>query len=362
MNESPLRTVIVGLGGIANQHLRAIGGDPAFTLAAVCDLDEERLARRVAETGAEGFADLDEMLRQIRPEVAVIATDNASHAALTLRCCEHESVRAIHCEKPMAVHPGDARAMVRTCEARGILLTVNHQRRMGDLAEARRFLKAGEAGKPIELRGFCAGDLLSDGTHLIDGLMALLGDPPIQSIDASMRIGERRAQRYGHAVEAAAHVRLELEDGPFCQVQTGTWAKGRAYQEMHVLCEYGHLWRTGDRTRPNWFLCDGSQGDHIAGFDRGIWAPRPIPSAGGGPWREAPFAPKTSAPAAVYKAIAENLRSGAAHPLAGRRSLQTHTALCGAYASALGETPLTWEEAGRLERFPLVDTPHPTTC
>ncbi len=350
---TPLQTAIVGLGGIAKQHIQAIADDPAFALTAVCDLDPNRLHQRVTETGAQGFADIDEMLREARPEVVIVATENSSHAPLTLRCSECECVRAIHCEKPMAVHPDDARAMVAACEEKGILLTINHQRRMGDLAEARAYLCSGKTGVPVEVRGFCAGDLLSDGTHLIDGLLALMGDPPVHSIDASMRIEDKPGQRYGHAVEVAAMVSLEIRNGPLCRLLTGAWAKGHAYQEMHLLCEHAQLWRTGDRFRPNWFVSDGSEGDHIAAFDRENWMPRPLPVSEKGSWRAAPFAQEKSAPAAVFAAIEESLRTGAPHPLNGRRTLQVQTILCGAYFSALRERPVSWEEAAGLTAFPL---------
>jgi len=47
-------------------------------------------------------------------------------------------VRAIHCEKPMALSYGDALDMHDYTRANGVLLTINHQRRFETLYRAPR--------------------------------------------------------------------------------------------------------------------------------------------------------------------------------------------------------------------------------
>jgi predicted dehydrogenase len=77
-------------------------------------------------------------------------------------------VRAVHCEKPMALTWGDAKRMVEECEAEGVALTINHQQRFGKpYRKAKDLLDDGKIGdlRRIEFR---EEHLYDTGTHSFD--------------------------------------------------------------------------------------------------------------------------------------------------------------------------------------------------
>ena len=346
---------LVGLGGISKQHFKAISDSEEMELAAVVDLNEALVQEKAAQFGVPGFTDLVEMVSKAKPDVVVIAVDTAAHAALTLQAAQL-GVRAIHCEKPMAVHPSDARRMVEACEESGALLTVNHQRRMGDLAPMIAAVADGLIGDLRELYGYCAGDFLSDGTHLLDSLLGLAGDPEVTQINAGIDLS-RLDQRYGHIKESGAFAVLETKAKIRLSLFTGVFAARRAYQEYLIVGSKGMLWRSGDNTKPfNWFVCDGFGGDLRLTTNADIWFNMPLAGEGeGGPWRGWTPPEEPNPGKAVYDGIAKALRDGTGHPLNGRRTLQVQNLIGGIYLSGLRRRGVTYEEAEAIETFPLMD-------
>jgi hypothetical protein len=348
-----LRVAVVGLGGIRKLHFAAIAEARGVELVAVCDLNADLVAECSLELGVPGFTDLRVLISEIRPDIVTVATDTRSHALLTL-VAARGGVRAVHCEKPMAVHPADAREMVAVCEATGVLLTINHQRRMADVGAVRRFIEKGGIGDLVEVRGYCAGDLLSDGTHVIDSLLALAGDPPVTDVLGALDLSGATL-RYGHPVESGARVEIGVGATIQMSVATGSFAARRAYQEYHVTGSKGSLWRAGDMVAPRWFLSDGRPGTHAAAFDPKRWFTHPQPAEGGGPWRELDTGGLRSSNGAVaaYEQIAGSLATGSSHPLNGRRTLTVQAIITAGYQSGLSRAPVALDDVNAVERFPL---------
>jgi len=348
-----LRVAVVGLGGISKLHFRAIAEARGVELAAVCDLNPDLVAKCSEELGVPGFADLTALLAEIRPDIVTVGTDTRSHAFLTLLAVRG-GVRAVHCEKPMAVHPSDAREMVAACEAACVRLTINHQRRMADVGAVRRFIEKGGIGDLLELRGYCAGDLLSDGTHLIDSLLALAGDPPVTEVLGALDLSGATI-RYGHPVESGSHLEIQVGNAMYMSVATGSFADRRAYQEYHVVGSKGSLWRAGDILTPNWFISDGQPGTHAASFNPKLWFAHPQPVETGGLWRELDCGGLNSINGAVaaYEQIVAALATGSPHPLDGRRTLTVQNIITAGYQSGLDRAPVALEAVNALEKFPL---------
>ena len=349
-----LRVAVVGLGGISSLHIRSIEKANGVKLAALCDLNSGLVATRSAELGVPGFTDMQLMITEVRPDIVTVATDDRSHAKLTLLAVR-AGVRAVHCEKPMAVHPCEAREMVAVSEAEGVLLTINHQRRLGDVGAARLAIERGDIGEILELRGYCAGNLLDDGTHAIDSLLALAGDPAVNNVLGSMDLSEVK-ERYGHPSEKGARIEIETRHELQMSVATGSFATRRAYQEYHVLGKRGSLWRAGDQLKPNWFISDGKHGSHAPAFDRKLWFTHPQASEKGGPWRPLDTSGRDSDTGEVsaYEMIVESLKTGAPHPLDGRRTLQVQELITAGYQSGLVRGTVGLAETQKIDRFPLL--------
>jgi predicted dehydrogenase len=376
----PLSTLLIGCGGMGRAQARIIAGLGEYRLVAVADVDPLAAATVGEAHGCRHGADPIALMRELRPEVVAICTANDSHAALTLAAVEH-GARAVHCEKPIAVHLGDARRMLAACAAAGARLVVNHQRRTGaDLAAMRAAIASGALGTIRRVRVQCAGDVLSDGTHAIDSLRYLLGDVPWQRVvgqihrrsDAAQpekpNAGPRPGWRYGHPVEDGAMAVIDFADGVRGEVLCGDLIEPYVdYQAYEVVGTAGRLWRWGDgrpcaassgsaapEWDPNILIADGRPGTHAAVFDRAQWPYRPHPSAGG-EWRVLPPAgdPLRDLIAASYRTLARTLADGSAHPMDGTvgfADLELATAI---HASARQGRPVTPQDLP--ERYPLLD-------
>jgi len=100
-------------------------------------------------------------------------------------------VKAIFCEKPIALNPRDGRQMVRFCKKKNVPLIINHERRWDSYYQkASQIIKTGKIGeirtivgnalssKPGKhrTRSHGGGTLFHDGTHLTD-LFLYFGGP-----------------------------------------------------------------------------------------------------------------------------------------------------------------------------------------
>ncbi len=311
-------------------HALAMAESDEFAVAAVCDLDEG-LAAKVAEEvgGAALYTDYGQMLEREKPDVVAVATPNDSHARLTVAAAE-AGVGGVCCEKPMATSMAEGRAMLDACGEHGVRLIVAHQRRMGrPLLGMRRLIEDGAIGEPYLIRGSCAGDVLSDGTHLVDSIRWLAGDaeaawvlgqvfrlPPPPDQEQAAGYHTCGGYRYGHPVESGGMALIEFAGGLRAELFTGqAQFPGRYYQDYEVFGSEGRLWRQGDRAEP----------------------PVLIQDAQGGGWRAAPVqgdAAPNEPRVAMYRQFARTICEGAGHPLSGESGLADLELVMGVYESA----------------------------
>ncbi len=373
MADTSLKAVLVGCGGMGRGQAKIVAGTEGYALSAVCDAIEASAKAAGDELGAAVYTDYERMLAEQKPDVVAICTPNAAHAPQTIAAAA-AGVKAVYCEKPMAVGLGEARAMVEACEKNNVALVVNHQRRLGpDLTTARKLIDEGAIGEVKLVRANNAGDVLSDGTHAVDSVLWMLGDTDPKwvlgqvhrEINCEMR--ERAAAqsaktgrtveagyRYGHPVEnggtavvmTASDVRVEF----FC----GDMRDGyRAYQDYEVFGTKGRLWRTGDGVRPNLYIQDAKGGEWSAGVDE-KWVYRPIEHKGEpGTWRpvDLPDYPYKNAIQDGYLRLARHLRDGTPHPMSGRNALRGFEIVMAIYESARLRRKLSMPIA--QEQFPL---------
>ena len=327
----PLRGVVVGLR-VGRSHAMAMARLKEFELAAVCDLDSATAESLVERTGEVPiYEDYGSMLAEQQPDVVAVCTPTALHYEQTIAAIE-AGAKGICCEKPMAVRPADARDMVARAKAADVALMIAHQRRVQpDLRMAKKLIDDGAIGELRLLRGQCAGDLLSDGTHLIDSLLYLAGDPDVRSVIGQLHRdpagptphgSHRPGYRYGHAVESGAMGLLELVNGVRIEIFCGDLRQvERPYQDYEIHGTAGRLWRCGDQLQPCLFISDGQGGE--------------TPSQPGppGPWHAVPDADPIDGRIESYRLFAPMILAGADHPMSARRALRGFEAL-----TAIGES------------------------
>ncbi len=194
------RAGIIGCGSIAGAHARAYRSESGIELVAAADpVERARHAFRDKFAIPRVYADAGEMLKAEELEFVSICLWHPLHAEFTLRAAEHRP-RAILCEKPMATCLAEADAMIAACEARGVKLAIGHQRRFNrSWTRARELLAEGAIGTPVMLTVQTGEGLLNCGTHVVDAIRYMLGDPETEWVFGAV---ERQTDRFERNVRS----------------------------------------------------------------------------------------------------------------------------------------------------------------
>ena len=151
-----VRWGFIGASTIAAEHMigaaRANGGE----VVAVMSASAERAASFARKHAiARATASLDELVSAPDVDAVYISTTNELHrdqAFAAARAGKHAL-----CEKPLALNLADARAMVETFRARGLVFGTNHHLRNAATHRAmREAIKQGRIGRPLFARVFHA--------------------------------------------------------------------------------------------------------------------------------------------------------------------------------------------------------------
>ena len=90
---------VIGAGLIGRTHIDRALKQPGLALAGIADPSDE--ARRLAQSvNVPWFADYAAMMDGVKPRGVVIATPNATHAAIAVQCLQRGA--AVLVEKPIA--------------------------------------------------------------------------------------------------------------------------------------------------------------------------------------------------------------------------------------------------------------------
>jgi predicted dehydrogenase len=220
------RAAIVGCGDIGHAHAQGYLLNPGVELVAVVDPLE--LARRQFQAEYDvprGYSSVEEMLEVERPDLVSVCVWHLLHASITIAAAE-AGVMAVICEKPMATGMGEVDAMIAACERSGTKLIVSHQRRFTPGWEgAKALVAAGEIGAVRMAHGRPSAGLLNVGTHIIDAMLFIVGDPaPVWVMGAV----ERQTDRFERdtPIEDCCMVLAQLEGGAQLLVQSELQPRG----------------------------------------------------------------------------------------------------------------------------------------
>lgn len=158
----------------------------ACEVVAVSDPHEGGRQAAIRRTGAaRGYADYQQMLKQERPDIAVICPRWIDqHRDMVLACADYGC--HMYLEKPFCQDLEQADEIVRACEMRHLKLAIAHTNRYSPVVRTvRRLLRDGEIGDVLEIRARGkedarrggGEDLWVLGTHMLDLACALAGEP-----------------------------------------------------------------------------------------------------------------------------------------------------------------------------------------
>ena len=149
-----IRWGLIGASTIAGQFMiSAIRSQPDGEVVAVMSSSAERAASYARENGiAKGVSSVDALL-DAGVDAVYISTTNELHLEQALAAAK--AGKHVLCEKPLALTTADAKKIVATCKAAGVVMGTNHHlRNAGAHRAMREAIQAGRIGRPIAARVF----------------------------------------------------------------------------------------------------------------------------------------------------------------------------------------------------------------
>lgn len=175
-----LHVGIVGCGKIADEHVQQIRLIAGCKIVGVCDrevLMASQLADRFNISGC--YAELEELLKESRPQVVHITTPPQSHYELGKRALDAGC--HVLMEKPFTVTEEETVDLIRRAESRNLMITVDHDEQFSPAAERmRQLIREGYlGGLPVHMESYYCYDfgnqqyaraMLGDRSHWVHRL------------------------------------------------------------------------------------------------------------------------------------------------------------------------------------------------
>jgi predicted dehydrogenase len=237
-----MRFGLIGAGAIGKIRADALAKSPVCELVAVSDLDEARA--RAAAPGATFFSDANDLIASSDVDTVIISTPPPLHEPLAVAAAL--AGKHVLVEKPMAATPDACERMVRAAREAGTLLTVGYNHRYFEaLKLVRHVVSSGEIGTLSHVRAYTGhgglaefkapwmydkqvmggGALMDNGTHIIDLVRYIIGDPAEVFGFATHKVWNLGVEDEGIAL-------LRTVDGVTASIEA-SWHEWRGYR-FHI--------------------------------------------------------------------------------------------------------------------------------
>ena len=248
------RVALIGLGrprnsddwtgwGMAHKHAEGYNETEKCEIVGLCDVVKERadlFNTEHANGNAAVFTDYKQMLDAVKPEIVSVCSWPALHAPMVEYAAKCGSVRAVHCEKPMAPTWGEAKEMARVCRENNVQLSFDHQRRfLESFQTARQLVKDGAIGKLIRMEGACS-NLFDWGTHWVNMFLFYNDEAPARSVMAQIDV-RKPSWVYGVPHDTQGVCTMEFENGVFGTLWTGETANALVGCANRLIGEDGTI-------------------------------------------------------------------------------------------------------------------------
>jgi len=245
-----VRVGLIGFGYAGRTfHAPLILATPGLRLTAVASSDAAKvhasLGLDVVVTTPMALVARDDI------DLVVVATPNALHHPLALAALT--AGRHVVVDKPFALNLVQARELVATAQARGLVLSVFHNRRWdSDFLTLARVLRDGRLGRVVELVSHFdryrpqvrarwresadagAGLWMDLGPHLVDQALQLFGMPSAIALDLA-------ALRDGALSDDWFHAQLRWSQGPYAGLRVQLHASALVARPTERFTVHGTL-------------------------------------------------------------------------------------------------------------------------
>ena len=307
-----LRAGVIGCGWRGRVHAEGYRQDERVTLVACADPSRKASADFTDEFGdLAQYEDYRGMLRSECLDLVSVCTWPHLHREMIEDAAE-AGAKAVHAEKPMAPTWGDAKDLHAACADRGVLLTICHQRRFGDVFQtARLLLRDGAIGPLRRIEATCP-NLFDFGTHWFDMMFFYNDEIPARWVLGQVDVAER-TEVFGVPVDTSGLSWVRFENEVEGLLATG----GTAYtgQDNRLVGETG--------------VIEVQEGDR---------AERPLCMLRGGKWEEVEKRP-VGVPVCEHNVttvrnLVDCLESGDEPELSSRKALQATELIFATYESS----------------------------
>lgn len=189
-----MRFGLIGAGAIGKIRADALARSPFCRLAAVSDLNEARA--RSAAPNARFYQNPEDLIASADVDAVIISTPPPLHEPLTLVAAA--AGKHVLVEKPMSATPPSCERMIHAARQAGTVLTVGYNHRYFEaLKLVRDIVCSGQIGTLSHVRAYTGhsglsefkaswmydkdvmggGALMDNGTHIIDLVRYIMGDP-----------------------------------------------------------------------------------------------------------------------------------------------------------------------------------------
>lgn len=221
---------IIGVGGIAQTHIRMLKKVEQAKICAICDINEERLQKvgdQLEIPTSHRFTDYKDLIACPDVQAVEICTPNYLHIPMAMDVVR--AGKAVEIEKPLSVDYNDVEALLQLIEEKGVVnMTCFSYRFRPAVRYARQLIQEGKLGDIIHANvaylkssGFWAGrrldwrfekqyagcGVIGDlGVHLMDMVSYLAGE--YKSVYASTDIIVKQRQK----LDSDDYAPVETED------------------------------------------------------------------------------------------------------------------------------------------------------
>lgn len=156
---SDIRVGVIGFKSRGQDHLSGLQSVKGVRIAALCDVDQEILAKEVQkfeqkQNPVQGYTDLRKMIENKDLDVITVATPNHWHSLATIWACQ--AGKDVYVEKPVSHNVFEGRKAVEAARKyKRIVQTGTQSRSNPGMREAVEYIQKGNLGKILWVRGLC---------------------------------------------------------------------------------------------------------------------------------------------------------------------------------------------------------------
>lgn len=227
---SKTNLVIIGFGGMGEQHYRLLENHPQIQVSGICDVSQERRSY-ASQLGLKAYDTYERVIQDPSVDAVLIATPNNTHKDIAIAALN--SKKHVICEKPVTLNANELEEILSVQDKTGMVFMVHQNRRwdedfltikqiydthqLGSLyhIEQRVFGSRGIPGDWRKYESYGGGMLLDWGVHMLDRLLVMIPEK-ITTVDCFLSFVLQEE------VDDGFHVYLEFESGKTAICEVGT--------------------------------------------------------------------------------------------------------------------------------------------